>query len=58
MFLVTASLLMMVPYFAYVFDFLDPDRVVGVIADTLHREFGHNKNRMPLQAIVFEATAA
>jgi hypothetical protein len=29
--LVTASLLMMVPYFAYVFDFLDPDRVVGRI---------------------------
>jgi hypothetical protein len=31
MILVTASLLMMVPYFAYVFDFLDPDRVVGRI---------------------------
>ncbi|HEY2746759.1 MAG TPA: DUF2254 family protein [Polyangia bacterium] len=31
MFLVTASLLIMVPYFAYVFDFLDPDRVVGRI---------------------------
>lgn len=29
--LVTASLLVMVPYFAYVFDFLDPDRVVGRI---------------------------
>jgi hypothetical protein len=29
--LVTASLLLMVPYFAYVFDFLDPDRVVGRI---------------------------
>ena len=29
--LVTSSLLMMVPYFAYVFDFLDPDRVVGRI---------------------------
>jgi SAM-dependent methyltransferase len=36
---------------------VDPDRVVGVIADTFHREFGANKNRMPLQAIVFEATA-
>ncbi len=31
MFLVTFSLLLMVPYFAYVFDFLDPDRVVGRI---------------------------
>ena len=31
MILVTASLLIMVPYFAYVFDFLDPDRVVGRI---------------------------
>jgi hypothetical protein len=31
MVLVTASLLLMVPYFAYVFDFLDPDRVVGRI---------------------------
>ena len=31
MVLVTASLLIMVPYFAYVFDFLDPDRVVGRI---------------------------
>jgi hypothetical protein len=29
--LVTFSLLLMVPYFAYVFDFLDPDRVVGRI---------------------------
>jgi hypothetical protein len=29
--LVTASLLIMVPYFAYVFDFLDPDQVVGRI---------------------------
>ena len=29
--MVTFSLLMMVPYFAYVFDFLDPDRVVGRI---------------------------
>jgi hypothetical protein len=29
--LVTTSLLMMVPYFAYVFDFLDPDSVVGRI---------------------------
>jgi hypothetical protein len=27
--LVTASLLLMVPYFAYVFDFLDPDKIVG-----------------------------
>ena len=31
MLLVTFSLLVMVPYFAYVFDFLDPDRVVGRI---------------------------
>jgi hypothetical protein len=31
MILVTASLLIMVPYFAYVFDFLDPDRIVGRI---------------------------
>jgi hypothetical protein len=31
--LVTASLLLMVPYFAYVFDFLDPDRVVGRIQE-------------------------
>ena len=31
MVLVTASLLIMVPYFAYVFDFLDPDHVVGRI---------------------------
>jgi hypothetical protein len=29
MVLVTASLLLMVPYFAYVFDFLDPDKIVG-----------------------------
>jgi hypothetical protein len=29
--LVTVSLLMLVPYFAYVFDFLDPDRVVSRI---------------------------
>src|SRR5579871_3009982 len=28
MILVTASLLLMVPYFAYVFDFLDPDKIV------------------------------
>jgi hypothetical protein len=33
MLLVTASLLLMVPYFAYVFDFLDPDRVVGRIQE-------------------------
>jgi hypothetical protein len=33
MLLVTFSLLMMVPYFAYVFDFLDPDRVVGRIQE-------------------------
>jgi hypothetical protein len=33
MLLVTSSLLMMVPYFAYVFDFLDPDRVVGRIQE-------------------------
>src|SRR6476469_2728116 len=33
MVLVTASLLIMVPYFAYVFDFLDPDRVVGRIQE-------------------------
>src|SRR6185369_14525441 len=31
--LVTFSLLIMVPYFAYVFDFLDPDRVVGRIQE-------------------------
>jgi hypothetical protein len=31
--LVTFSLLVMVPYFAYVFDFLDPDRVVGRIQE-------------------------
>jgi hypothetical protein len=31
--LVTASLLLMVPYFAYVFDFLDPDRIVGRIRE-------------------------
>ncbi len=31
MVLVTASLLLMVPYFAYVFAFLDPERVVGRI---------------------------
>jgi hypothetical protein len=31
MFSVTASLLLMVPYFAYVFDFLDPDRVISRI---------------------------
>jgi hypothetical protein len=31
MVLVTFSLLLMVPYFAYVFDFLDPDRIVGRI---------------------------
>jgi len=31
MLLVTFSLLIMVPYFAYVFDFLDPDSVVGRI---------------------------
>lgn len=30
---VTFSLLLMVPYFAYVFDFLDPDRVVGRIQE-------------------------
>ena len=33
MLLVTFSLLVMVPYFAYVFDFLDPDRVVGRIQE-------------------------
>lgn len=33
MVLVTTSLLIMVPYFAYVFDFLDPDRVVGRIQE-------------------------
>ncbi len=33
MMLVTFSLLVMVPYFAYVFDFLDPDRVVGRIQE-------------------------
>lgn len=33
MVLVTASLLLMVPYFAYVFDFLDPDQVVGRIQE-------------------------
>ncbi|MEO6950949.1 MAG: DUF2254 family protein [Polyangia bacterium] len=33
MLLVTFSLLLMVPYFAYVFDFLDPDRVVGRIQE-------------------------
>ncbi len=33
MLLVTFSLLVMVPYFAYVFDFLDPDSVVGRIQE-------------------------
>lgn len=32
--LVSMSLLIMVPYFAYVFDFLDPERVVGRIQKT------------------------
>jgi hypothetical protein len=50
MILVTASLLMMVPYFAYVFDFLDPDRVVGriqeqAVASALGR--GRSSGTMP-----------
>jgi hypothetical protein len=31
--LVTGSLLLLVPYFAYVFDFLDPERVIQRLAD-------------------------
>ena len=49
MLLVTFSLLLMVPYFAYVFDFLDPDRVVGriqeqaVAAAAPHGEIARNE---------------
>jgi Predicted membrane protein (DUF2254) len=43
--LVTASLLLMVPYFAYVFDFLDPDRVVGRIQEqAVASAIGHTPN--------------
>ncbi len=50
LFLVTASLLMMVPYFAYVFDFLDPDRVVGriqaiAVAAATDRHVSHVEER-------------
>jgi hypothetical protein len=31
MLLMTASLLLLFPYFAYVFDFLDPEKIVGRI---------------------------
>jgi hypothetical protein len=34
LFVLTASLLMLIPYFAYVFDFLDPARVVARIGDS------------------------
>lgn len=33
MLLMTASLLLLFPYFAYVFDFLDPEKIVGRIMD-------------------------
>ena len=34
----TASLLLLVPYFAYVFDFLDPEKVIARIGEqTLER---------------------
>jgi hypothetical protein len=50
MILVTASLLLMVPYFAYVFDFLDPDHVVGriqeqAVASALGRDRGPGEVR-------------
>jgi len=39
--LVTGSLLLLVPYFAYVFDFLDPEKVIARIGEqTLQSTFG------------------
>jgi len=35
---------------------VDPDQVVGALAQALRREFGADPGRMPLQAIVFSAT--
>jgi hypothetical protein len=52
MVLVTASLLMMVPYFAYVFDFLDPDRVVGRIqAEAVQAAVSGREQRRALTSI-------
>ena len=42
----TASLLMLVPYFAYVFDFLDPEKVIARIgAQTLERATARDARR-------------
>jgi hypothetical protein len=35
---------------------VDPNRIVGAIAEALNQEFGSNQGRMPLQAVVFSAT--
>ena len=35
---------------------VDPDRIVDAMTETLQREFGADPGRMPLQAIVFEAS--
>jgi hypothetical protein len=35
---------------------VDPERVIEALAEALPREFGTDPTRIPLQAIVFEAT--
>ncbi len=42
--MVTASLLALIPYFAYVFDFLDPEKVIARIGkQTLHNALGRGR---------------
>jgi hypothetical protein len=48
----TASLLLLIPYFAYVFDFLDPEKVIARIGDqTLRAATGATDGRNDRQAV-------
>lgn len=51
MLLMTASLLLLFPYFAYVFDFLDPEKIVGRIMNDGLGAATPTRGRMAAQAI-------
>ncbi len=55
----TTSLLLLVPYFAYVFDFLDPEKVIARIgAQTLENAAPHKRPAQPADAAQTEARQA
>lgn len=57
--IVTISLLMLIPYFAYVFDFLDPEKVIARIGQqTLQNALGRGRNRKAPLALRQEQTMA